>query len=580
MTCNCELNTQLGIGLLLGLSAAVFATDATAQCEPAWDTTLGNPGISDGYISEMLEWDDGTGSKFFAAGSAENIGGGAANDYIAQYDPITGNWSRLGGGLQTGGTNVFISKLLVWDDGNGEKLYVTGQFGSAGGDTDANSFATWDGSSWSDVGAGFTQTAIRTTYDMLPLDLGDGEKLYLAGNWEEIGGVTARGLATFDGTDFEVWGTGAGLSGFSPFVQALQRWDGGGVDAVYACGRFTSLDGVSTRNVARYNIANGEWESFGQSLIPDNSTVNHTSWALFDDGTGEALYVAGGRFRIAGDSQVYLVAKWDGTTWTGVGQTLSGRATDLAVWDDGSGPALYATGTAMFEVNYFAKLDGNIWVPAAGGGVNNPPVNGNFASAFGLYVWGNDLVVGGNFTQVGGFDDITGAGMGKSIPAVGMAALQPCTSETPITDITVITGNLLGGDITEVSSSDDTYYAVNSVFGFLSSEPNLLRVRVNAMTSVVSPTDFDLTIETRTNNPSGTMTVSARNYDTNAMNVIAAGINITVSDAMYDVVDVAADPYINDIDGSIEIEFKQVVIATFSLSGFQSRTDLVQFDVN
>ena len=220
----------------------LFAThSAVAQCEPTWDTTLGNPGITDGYIAPMVAWNDGNGEKLYVGGSATNIGGSGINDFLAQYDPETNTWARPGLGIGQGSTNAFLTKMMPWDDGTGEKLYVIGQFATAGGLTDANSFAAWDGKSWSGVGAGFTQAVARVTYDMLAADLGDGERLYLAGNWAEIGGETASGLAWFDGTQFGAWGTGDGIGiwgGFSPFVSALQLWDDGSGPAVYACGRF------------------------------------------------------------------------------------------------------------------------------------------------------------------------------------------------------------------------------------------------------------------------------------------------------------------------------------------------------
>ena len=79
-------------------------------------------------------------------------------------------------------------------------------------------------------------------------------------------------------------------------------------------------------------------------------------------------------------------------------------------------------GTAMFEVNYFAKLVDGVW-DLAQSGVNNPPVNGSFSSSFGLYVWDDDIVVGGNFSQVGGLDPVTGFGEGDPIPSRGLAIL-------------------------------------------------------------------------------------------------------------------------------------------------------------
>ncbi len=411
----------------LACFVAGVAGGASGQCVPEWDTTLGNPGIAGtGYLAPMVAWDDGTGEKLYVGGSATRIGGVA--DFLGSYDPATGLWRRLGTGINQGSTNAFLNRLVPWNDGTGEKLYVVGQFNFAGGQAAANSFAVWNGSTWSDVGAGFDQTVSRVTYDLLPLDLGDGERLYMCGNWDAIGGVTAGGLASFDGSAFYVWGNGIGIDGgFSAFGQSLKEWDDGSGRAIYMCGRFDSVDGVGATNVARFNVNDNTWESVGETLVPTSVTNNMTSFAVFDDTQGnENLYAAGGQFRINGSGPIYQCAKWDGAHWTGVGQTVSGRITDLAVFDDGSGPALYASGTAFFEVGYFAKLVNDVWEPVLGSGVNNPATSGSFASAFGLYVWGDQLVVAGNFTQVGGLDPSTGVGAGTPIPARGLAAITSC----------------------------------------------------------------------------------------------------------------------------------------------------------
>ena len=76
--------------------------------------------------------------------------------------------------------------------------------------------------------------------------------------------------------------------------------------------------------------------------FPDfNSDVY--AMTVFDDGSGPALYV-GGNFTAVGGVTVNYIARWDGTAWSplggpsGIGTT--GAVSALAVFDDGSGPAL------------------------------------------------------------------------------------------------------------------------------------------------------------------------------------------------------------------------------------------------
>src|SRR5262245_5072619 len=72
-----------------------------------------------------------------------------------------------------------------------------------------------------------------------------------------------------------------------------------------------------------------------------NARIN--AMAVFDDGSGPALY-CGGDFTQAGGLAVSGIACWDGA-WSYVGSGANDpfeEVNDLAVHDDGSGPKLYA----------------------------------------------------------------------------------------------------------------------------------------------------------------------------------------------------------------------------------------------
>jgi len=65
---------------------------------------------------------------------------------------------------------------------------------------------------------------------------------------------------------------------------------------------------------------------------------------VFDDGTGPALY-AGGVFTTAGEVAAPGIAQWDGTRWAALGPGMSNSPVlALTAFDDGTGPALYAGG--------------------------------------------------------------------------------------------------------------------------------------------------------------------------------------------------------------------------------------------
>src|SRR5262245_41941522 len=124
---------------------------------------------------------------------------------------------------------------------------------------------------------------------------------------------------------------------------------------------------------------------------------NDTVWAatVFDDGSGPALYAAG-----------RYVGKWDGTRWSALGSVVSSiygfaLVSALTVYDDGSGPALYAGGNftevAGVAASVVAKWDGTRW-SALGSGMYDG------VSALTVYDDGSGpaLYAGGGFTTAGG----------------------------------------------------------------------------------------------------------------------------------------------------------------------------------
>jgi len=89
--------------------------------------------------------------------------------------------------------------------------------------------------------------------------------------------------------------------------------------------------------------------------------------AVFDDGSGPALYAVGD-FTLAGGMAADHVARWDGALWTPAGTGLNFDAFALAVFDDGSsgGPRLHALqNSASSATAKLFRLDGGAWTQIA-----------------------------------------------------------------------------------------------------------------------------------------------------------------------------------------------------------------------
>jgi hypothetical protein len=82
--------------------------------------------------------------------------------------------------------------------------------------------------------------------------------------------------------------------------------------------------------------------------------------AVYDNGTGPKLY-AGGSFSGAGGAAATGLVSWDGTSWQSVGGGVVGSVNALCVHDDGTGPQLYIGGWFTAPGANIVKWDGNVF---------------------------------------------------------------------------------------------------------------------------------------------------------------------------------------------------------------------------
>jgi trimeric autotransporter adhesin len=317
------------------------------------------------------------------------------------------------------GMNSKVYALTVFDDGSGggPALYAGGDFTAAGGVL-ANRIAKWNGTSWSSLGTGSANGVSSEVRALTVFDdgSGGGPALYAGGNFTTAGGVTANGIAKWNGTSWSSLGTGS-ANGVNSTVIALTVFDdgSGGGPALYAGGDFTTAGGVAANRIAKWNGTS--WSSLGMgSANGVNSAV--LALTVFDDGSGEgpALY-AGGDFTTAGGVTANRIAKWDGTSWsslgTGSANGVSGGSSPvvraLTVFDDGlgGGPALFAGGdfttAGGVSANRIAKWNGTSWSSLGTGSANGVNSTVRALTVFDDGSGGGPaLFAGGFFTTAGG----------------------------------------------------------------------------------------------------------------------------------------------------------------------------------
>jgi len=343
-----------------------------------WSPLTGGGGMA-GYVEALAVFNDGEGPALYAGGSFPAAGESAAKR-IARWNGDS--WAPLLDGT-TGGP---VNALSVFDDGGGPALYAGGGFDTAGG-VSANSIAKWNGVAWAPLGQGID----GDLYALTVFDDGDGEALYAGGEFSTAGGGPALNIAKWDGSSWSPLGVGIDGTG----VYALAAFDDGGGPALYAAGDFDTAGAVEASHIAKWD---------GSTWSPLDSGITGTAayaLAVFDDGSGAALY-AGGDFVAAGGLAASHIAKWNGSNWSALsGDVIGWRISALTVFDDGSGPALYAGGSYSsaggVAARNIAKWDGLSWSLLGGGtsvGVRALTVFDDTS--------GQALYAGGWFTIAGG----------------------------------------------------------------------------------------------------------------------------------------------------------------------------------
>src|SRR5262249_54693326 len=125
-------------------------------------------------------------------------------------------------------------------------------------------------------------------------------------------------------------------------IRALAVFDDRSQPALYAAGKFAIAAGVPVGNIARWHGTS--CSAAGHGLEASRGRLGIRSMAVFDDGSGPALYAGGGVFLSGGFTWTSGVVRWNGSAWSAVGSGIAGAVNSLAVFDDGTGAKLIAGG--------------------------------------------------------------------------------------------------------------------------------------------------------------------------------------------------------------------------------------------
>lgn len=357
-----------------------------------WTSLAGGP---TGEVLALAAFNDGTGRALYAGGPFV-AGGAALSSSVTKWNGSS--WSDVAG---SPGDSTFatVRALLAFNDGSGKQLFVGGSDFPTAGELGVRNIAKWNGTNWSALGDGVSD-AVQS---LAVFDDGTGPALFAGGYFASAGNLSLRGIGKWNGSYWSSVGGGMTTSAFSPLVLALSAFDDGTGPALYAGGYFSFAGGVPANSIAKWN--GSSWSALPG--LPTNSIV--AAITAFDDGTGPALY-AGGDVTMPGTVAATDVVKWDGTNWTPLGSGLGGSAHHvraLNVFDDGTGLALYAGGVFStaggVSATNIAKWNGSSWL-ALGSAMTGNSSFSPYVHSIAVYDSGSGptLVVGGFFTSIGG----------------------------------------------------------------------------------------------------------------------------------------------------------------------------------
>lgn len=312
-------------------------------------------------------------------------------------------WSTLGSG-----TNDVVGALAK--DTSLNQLYVGGQFNIAGG-ISANKVAKWNGTNWDSLGSGMNNL-VRA------LAMYNGE-LYAGGAFTVAGSDSVPYIAKWNGTNWMPVGTG-----MDDGVYALAEYNG----ELYAGGLFTTAGGAPANYIAKWDGVN--WSSVGTG-------VDNLIFTLLE--YNGKLY-AGGWFTNAGSNPANYIASWDGSAWSSVGLGTNSSVWSLATFNG----ALYLGGgftmAGSVPANYITSWNGTAF-NSLGAGADN--------YIYTLVAYNCELYAGGSFDSAGGIPARTIAKwngsawspVGSAITSGGIRALSAHNGDLYVGGTIYIPGN-------------------------------------------------------------------------------------------------------------------------------------------
>ena len=321
-------------------------------------------GTTFGQIESMCVYN----GELYVGGYFNSMGGIPVNS-LARWNGIT--WDSVPGMYAFPG--IDIADMVVWQN----QLVIVG-----------NHVHTWNGTTWSTLGGWINGSQVGAEVF--------NNELYITGNFSNAGGTPTRGIAKWNGTQWDSL-NGPGLDYAPGFAgHDLLYYNG----SLILGGEFTTVNGLYARGIA-------SWDGISFDTIGNSSTIGAVlRLATYNND----LYASG---IIPFGNYQHTIARWNGQQWDSVGFGLNRTPYTMSVYNN----ELYAMGefdtAGLQPILGIARWNDTVW-NSVGSGLDLMNINID-TIVFGLdtlflrqevilssCVYNNELYVGGYFSMIGG----------------------------------------------------------------------------------------------------------------------------------------------------------------------------------
>ena len=248
-------------------------------------------------------------SKLLVGGCFTSIGYTNATS-LALWDNT--KWDTLPKRAFRYGKSVVVSGFLKKNN----LLYITGNFDTIAGQP-AKGLATWDGTNFNAVtlpiGSGFQNISSIIEYQ---------NEIYVAGDGFLVGpNNNARDVFKYNGTNW-ISTTGNGVLGSYSGVADLEIYN----NELYASGHFTKADGNAGDNIMKWNGTQWQDVGFGND---QSGFVSVRKMLVFHN----RLWAFGGFYGVAG-TFASMAAAYDGNSWCALKDTLDNAISSATIYND------------------------------------------------------------------------------------------------------------------------------------------------------------------------------------------------------------------------------------------------------